>query len=95
MWILQTLSFSRNSKSERFVSAKWAHTQVEYISELKIVKFQAALTTSHKEYLSQHPELRNLMADYTQLILQRKPDDVFAFTKAYFTQEEPVAGAGE
>ncbi len=53
---------------------------------------QTALTAAHKTYLSQHPELRNLMTDYIQLILQRKPDDVFAFTKEYFSKD--AAGPG-
>ncbi|KAI9098263.1 hypothetical protein DFS34DRAFT_104898 [Phlyctochytrium arcticum] len=35
-------------------------------------------------YIKDHPELRDIMADYIQLILHRKPQDVYAFTQTCF-----------
>ncbi|KAJ3329976.1 hypothetical protein HDU76_006741 [Blyttiomyces sp. JEL0837] len=35
---------------------------------------------SHAEYIREHPELKDIMADYLQLVLHRKPTDVFSFT---------------
>ena len=46
---------------------------------------QRNLVASHKTYLLQHPELKSLMADYTQLLLLRKPENVYEFTKDYFS----------
>ena len=38
----------------------------------------------HTSYVRQHPELRHLLADFLQLLLIRKPDDVVLFAKEYF-----------
>uniref|UniRef100_A0A3P9DKS7 Ciliogenesis-associated TTC17-interacting protein n=1 Tax=Maylandia zebra TaxID=106582 RepID=A0A3P9DKS7_9CICH len=35
--------------------------------------------------LEQHPEIRALISDFLQLLLLRKPDDVFLFAREYFT----------
>ncbi|KAJ3299963.1 hypothetical protein HK104_005660 [Borealophlyctis nickersoniae] len=43
------------------------------------------ITQAHEKYIAEHPELRELCVDYLQLILHRKPQDVFAFTAEYFT----------
>ncbi|KAJ3095424.1 hypothetical protein HK100_005834 [Physocladia obscura] len=56
---------------------------VELISEFK--QRQAEIKQSHSEYISQHPELYEIMRDYTQLVLLRKPQDVYVFTKNWLT----------
>ncbi|KAI8822930.1 uncharacterized protein EV422DRAFT_522727 [Fimicolochytrium jonesii] len=40
---------------------------------------------AQKAYMLRHPELGDIMADYLQLILHRKPEDVYAFTAEYFS----------
>uniref|UniRef100_A0A3Q4HE22 Ciliogenesis-associated TTC17-interacting protein n=1 Tax=Neolamprologus brichardi TaxID=32507 RepID=A0A3Q4HE22_NEOBR len=43
------------------------------------------LKADHSSYLRQHPEIRALISDFLQLLLLRKPDDVFLFAREYFT----------
>lgn len=40
-------------------------------------------------YLSDHPEIHNLIADYVQQILQIKPINVIDFTVNYFSTYAP------
>ncbi|XP_060117961.1 ciliogenesis-associated TTC17-interacting protein [Heteronotia binoei] len=51
------------------------------------------LQASHATYVRCHPELTNLLADFLQLLLLRKPDDVVTFAAEYFapfsTQNPP------
>ncbi|XP_077176780.1 ciliogenesis-associated TTC17-interacting protein [Paroedura picta] len=42
------------------------------------------LQASHATYVRRHPELSNLLADFLQLLLLRKPDDVVTFAAEYF-----------
>ncbi|KAJ3043996.1 hypothetical protein HDV00_003524 [Rhizophlyctis rosea] len=56
---------------------------IELISEYKERKRE--LTAAHQAYIEEHPELRSVMADYLQLLLHRKPEDVYAFTAEYFS----------
>ncbi|XP_015265506.1 PREDICTED: ciliogenesis-associated TTC17-interacting protein [Gekko japonicus] len=42
------------------------------------------LQASHATYARRHPELSNLLADFLQLLLLRKPDDVVTFAAEYF-----------
>lgn len=39
---------------------------------------------SHSQYLAQHPELKAFLADYLQLLMHQKPEDVYKFTYEYF-----------
>ncbi|KAI8902739.1 hypothetical protein BC833DRAFT_616474 [Globomyces pollinis-pini] len=55
---------------------------VEYISEYEIREKQ--VYESHSKYLSEHPEVRAFLADYLQLLLHRKPENVYEFTVDYF-----------
>ncbi|KAL8183069.1 UNVERIFIED_CONTAM: hypothetical protein K2H54_014023 [Gekko kuhli] len=43
------------------------------------------LQASHATYARRHPELSNLLADFLQLLLLRKPDDVVTFAAEYFS----------
>ena len=45
---------------------------------------QESFSALHKSYLDTHPEIRSFLSDYMQLLLHRKPDDVYAFTRDYF-----------
>lgn len=42
------------------------------------------LKADHAKYMSHHPELKALLADFMQFLLLRKPDDVIAFAAEYF-----------
>ena len=42
------------------------------------------LKNEYDEYLSEHPEVRSLMADFMQSVLSAKPDDVLAFSAKHF-----------
>ncbi|ETE71332.1 putative protein C2orf62, partial [Ophiophagus hannah] len=43
------------------------------------------LQASHATYVRRHPELNTLLADFLQLLLLRKPDDVVTFAAEFFT----------
>ncbi|XP_043381355.1 ciliogenesis-associated TTC17-interacting protein isoform X4 [Chelonia mydas] len=51
------------------------------------------LQAGHTSYARRHPELRALLADFLQLLLLRKPDDVLTFAAEFFapfaTQRPP------
>ncbi|KAG8125254.1 hypothetical protein E2320_020514 [Naja naja] len=42
------------------------------------------LQASHATYVRRHPELNTLLADFLQLLLLRKPDDVVTFAAEFF-----------
>lgn len=46
---------------------------------------QEQIKRANSEYLGQHPELKNLIADFTAAILMQKPDDVFKFARDHFS----------
>jgi guanylate kinase len=39
----------------------------------------------HADYIKQHPEIRQVLNDYLSNILLHKPEDVYSFTKDYFS----------
>ncbi|XP_030608288.1 ciliogenesis-associated TTC17-interacting protein isoform X2 [Archocentrus centrarchus] len=51
----------------------------------KFLDRKEELKADHSSYLRKHPEIRALVSDFLQLLLLRKPDDVFLFTRQYFT----------
>ncbi|KAL2918812.1 hypothetical protein HK105_201646 [Polyrhizophydium stewartii] len=55
----------------------------ELVSEYQARKSE--IVQSHLEYLAEHPELRALLSDYMQMMMHRKPDDVYSFTREFFT----------
>ncbi|KAJ3025380.1 UNVERIFIED_CONTAM: hypothetical protein HDU68_007207 [Siphonaria sp. JEL0065] len=57
---------------------------IELISEFKQQK--AEIKRSHAQFIKEHPELQEIMSDYVQLILLKKPTDVFAFTQSWLTK---------
>ena len=46
---------------------------------------QEEIKRANSAYLSEHPELKNLVADFTAAILMQKPDDVFKFARDHFS----------
>jgi hypothetical protein len=72
------LNFTVSSKD----SIKNFAQDIEEKSEFRIRKQEIEIM--HGEYIKHHPELREFLADYMQLLLHRKPVDVYAFTNAYF-----------
>lgn len=53
--------------------------------------FQSAHCTHIKSYLADHPEIQSMLADYVQMILLMKPEDVLEYTLDYFMQYIPEA----
>jgi len=43
----------------------------------------------HKQYLESHPELTQLLNDFTTEVLYHKPDDLILFAKEYFAKFNP------
>ncbi|XP_020281981.1 ciliogenesis-associated TTC17-interacting protein-like [Pseudomyrmex gracilis] len=41
-------------------------------------------TAQYTDYLTDHPEIKQLIADYVMTLLVVKPDDVIEFTIQYF-----------
>ncbi|KAJ3021712.1 hypothetical protein HKX48_007998 [Thoreauomyces humboldtii] len=56
--------------------------QSEYVQRKKEVQ------DAQLAYRSRHQELGDIMADYLQLLLHRKPNDVYAFTSQYFSIQD-------
>ncbi|XP_034469222.1 ciliogenesis-associated TTC17-interacting protein [Hippoglossus hippoglossus] len=50
----------------------------------KFLDRKEELKADHGSYLRKHPEIRAIISDFLQLLLLRKPDDVFRFAKDYF-----------
>ena len=46
---------------------------------------QEEIKRANSSYLGEHPELKNLIADFTAAILMQKPDDVFKFARDHFS----------
>jgi len=47
-----------------------------------------------KSYLEDHPEFKNMMADYIYYTLMMKPEDVLDFTIRHFSQYNPQSFQG-
>ncbi|KAI9204151.1 uncharacterized protein BJ171DRAFT_506256 [Polychytrium aggregatum] len=65
---------------------------IEYRSEY--LERKNEITRVHEIYIAEHPELQQVMADYLQLVLHRKPQNVYEFTAEYveaLTQVESSA----
>ncbi|OUM59031.1 hypothetical protein PIROE2DRAFT_15545 [Piromyces sp. E2] len=56
-------------------------TKSEYLSVKDKIKSQ------YTKYLNNNPHLKKVISDYLQLVLSRKPKDVYEFTKNYFNNE--------
>ncbi|KAJ3186600.1 hypothetical protein HDU85_007420 [Gaertneriomyces sp. JEL0708] len=56
---------------------------IELLSEYQLKKTE--IQERQQEYIAAHPELKDMLADYLQLVLHRKPSDVYTFTKDYFS----------
>ncbi|XP_019961909.2 ciliogenesis-associated TTC17-interacting protein isoform X1 [Paralichthys olivaceus] len=50
----------------------------------KFLDRKEELRVDNSSYFSKHPEIRALISDFLQLLLLRKPDDVFRFASEYF-----------
>lgn len=47
------------------------------------------LMYSHEDYISDHPEIREVLNDFLSSVLLHKPDDVFVYAKEYFHPFNP------
>ncbi|TSK62580.1 Ciliogenesis-associated TTC17-interacting protein [Bagarius yarrelli] len=50
----------------------------------KFLERKEELKADHSSYVRQHPELKALLADFLQMLLLRKPQDVFWFARDFF-----------
>ncbi|KAM9482308.1 ciliogenesis-associated TTC17-interacting protein [Clarias gariepinus] len=50
----------------------------------KFLDRKEELKADHSSYVRQHPELKALLADFLQMLLLRKPQDVFSFARDFF-----------
>ena len=46
---------------------------------------QESIKRANSDYITEHPELKSLIADFTAAILMQKPDDVFQFARDHFS----------
>lgn len=61
------------------------HEILAYLSTRK-----QKLIDSHESYISQHPEMREILNDFLSSVLLNKPDDVYLFAKEYFHPFNPT-----
>ncbi|KAH6565943.1 hypothetical protein BASA50_002070 [Batrachochytrium salamandrivorans] len=61
---------------------------VELESEYRIRK--AEISASHLEYINENPELKMVLSDYLELLLHRKPHDIYQFTLDYYKGVAPT-----
>lgn len=55
---------------------------IELHSEFLMKKSE--IQEQQNNYLAKHPELKTMLADYLQFLLQEKPEDVYQFTMDHF-----------
>ncbi|XP_058258807.1 ciliogenesis-associated TTC17-interacting protein [Hemibagrus wyckioides] len=55
----------------------------------KFIDRKEELKADHSSYVRQHPELKALLADFLQMLLLRKPQDVFSFARDFFIPFDP------
>jgi Regulatory subunit of type II PKA R-subunit. len=48
------------------------------------LKVKDEIKKEHIDYLSQHPEIRQLLNDFLSTLLLEKPEDVYKFAQEYF-----------
>lgn len=56
----------------------------------KFLDRKEELKADHGTYVRHHPELKNLLADFLQFLLLRKPEDVVQFAAEYFSAFSPT-----
>ncbi|OWF40893.1 ciliogenesis-associated TTC17-interacting protein-like isoform X2 [Mizuhopecten yessoensis] len=56
----------------------------------KFLDRKEELKADHGSYVRHHPELKNLLADFLQFLLLRKPEDVVQFAAEYFSAFSPA-----
>lgn len=64
--------------------------EISHLNDRKV-----ALKDSHFTYLTQHPELRSILADFTAAVLLEKPMNIFPFAAEHFAalaHDAPAAG---
>lgn len=57
---------------------------IELVSEFRSLKED--IQKGHEQYVLSKPEFKNIMADYVQMLLLKKPENVYEFTRLYFSQ---------
>merc|ERR1711865_283299 len=53
------------------------------------------LIESHEEYVTSHPEIREVLNDFLSSVLLHKPDDVYVYAKEYFHPFNPTPLRGK
>ena len=64
------------------VSMNNALDDFELQCEYTAVKSQIQQT--HLAYIQEHPEIKDFLSDYLQILIHQKPDNVYEFTRDYF-----------
>jgi hypothetical protein len=64
------------------VSMNNALDDFELQCEYTAVKSQIQQT--HLAYIQEHPEIKDFLSDYMQILIHQKPDNVYEFTRDYF-----------
>lgn len=60
------------------------------VNYLNLAGRKQKLIESHEEYISKHPEMREILNDFLSSVLLNKPDDVYLFSKEYFHPFNPT-----
>lgn len=60
------------------------------VNYLNLAVRKQKLIESHEEYISKHPEMREILNDFLSSVLLNKPDDVYLFSKEYFHPFNPT-----
>ncbi|KAI8911723.1 hypothetical protein EDD86DRAFT_188935, partial [Gorgonomyces haynaldii] len=55
---------------------------IEHLAEFQIRKNKIML--EYEDYIQTHPEVKQYMQDFLQMLVHQKPEDVFEFTRQYF-----------
>ncbi|KAF6718383.1 Ciliogenesis-associated TTC17-interacting protein [Oryzias melastigma] len=76
---MRLLQLQSRTEGPGKVSLVQVENTADFLERRKELKEEYAL------YLRQHPEIRALISDFMQLLLLRKPENVYQFAKEYFS----------
>ncbi|KAJ3320752.1 hypothetical protein HDV06_005045 [Boothiomyces sp. JEL0866] len=54
------------------------------VIEIEFQIREEEVSKSHKKYVAEHPEIHSFLSDYLQMLLHKKPENVYQFTNEYF-----------
>lgn len=88
--ITSSLEYPEDQPEEITVSIKKVLTlphdiesNIEYLANKQSRK--ESLEKLHEKYLESHPEIKSFLSDFLQFLLQKKPENVYDFTRDYFS----------